>query len=337
MNTLEKRVADALANDAVTSTELAALISELEAAIATADAGAEAARVKALDPLASPDAKTALEASQAAEFARDRLRTLLPRLRQHCQAVANQEQYDRWTAEFDRLVPRHDAAVEQLKSICEAYEPKLIAALVEAQAVDAEAHRLANTKPYHLPQANGDGRHLPKVELAARGLSSVVPGCSLMTDLKLPKFNSANELAWPRPQPSMAVDVAQQVAAITRHPGADWHKELEARNRAAAEADRERAAREAAEREQYFKEQQERARCRPAAAHRAAPRLRLAGMSGCAPRGMSSSWLLRGVSARQTTGQVSVTTAQSPRSVHIRRGGPCRTTGRHFRRCASLS
>jgi hypothetical protein len=185
-------------------------------------------------------------------------RALLPRLQQRCQAIATQEQYDRWAGEFDRLLPRYDAAVAQLKTVCEEFEQKIIAALLEAQAVDVEACRLASVKPYDLPQANGDGRHLPKVELAARGLSGVAPGCSLLTDLKLPKFNSTNELAWPPPQPSMAVEVAMHVAAITRHPGADWHKELVARNRAAAEENRERAARQAAEREQRFKEQQDR-------------------------------------------------------------------------------
>jgi hypothetical protein len=260
MNTLEKRVADALANDAVTSTELAALISELEAAIATADAGAEAARAKSLDPLASPDAKAAREASEAAEFARDRLRSLLPRLNHRYQQVANQEQYDRWAAEFDRLLPRYDAAVAELKTVCQEFEQKIIAALLEAQAVDAEARQLATSKPYDLPQANGDGRYLPEVELAARGLAGVAPGCSLVRDIKLPAFAESNRLAWPLPQPSMAVEVAKQVAVITRHPGADWHKALEARNRAAAEESRERAARQASERERYFKEQQERER-----------------------------------------------------------------------------
>jgi hypothetical protein len=260
MSALEKKITDAFADEAVTSTDLAALIKELEAAIATADAGAEAERANSLDPLASPDAKAAREALEAAEFARDRLRALLPRLQQRCQAIATQEQYDRWAGEFDRLLPRYDAAVAQLKTVCEEFEQKIIAALLEAQAVDVEACRLASVKPYDLPQANGDGRHLPKVELAARGLSGVAPGCSLLTDLKLPKFNSINELAWPPPQPSMAAEVAQQVAAMTRHPGADWHKELEARNRAAAEESRERAARQAAEREQRFKEQQERER-----------------------------------------------------------------------------
>jgi hypothetical protein len=80
MKTLEQKVADALADAAVTSNDLAALIGELEVAIAEASENAEGQRVKALDPLASPDAKTAREALQAAEFARDRLRTLLPRV-----------------------------------------------------------------------------------------------------------------------------------------------------------------------------------------------------------------------------------------------------------------
>jgi hypothetical protein len=245
---------------AITSANLAALISELEAGVAQANENAERERAKALDPLASPDAKAARETLKAADFACERLQALLPRLKQRYQQVANQECYDRWAAEFDQLGPRYDAAVANLKSVYEEFESKLVAAVTEAQAVDAEVHRLANNKPYHLPQTNGDGRGLPKVELAARGLSGVAPGYSLITDFKLPKFNSANELAWPPPQPNMAVEMAMHVAAITRHPGADWHKELEERNRALAEESRERGAREATEREQHFKEQQERER-----------------------------------------------------------------------------
>jgi hypothetical protein len=150
--------------------------------------------------------------------------------------------------------------LQALTQPCEEFEEKIVGTVVEAQAVDAEARRLGSAKPHHLPQANTDGRSLPEVELAARGLAGVAPGCSLMTDLKLPKFNSVNELAWPPPPPNMAVEVAMHLAAITRHPGADWHKELKERNRAAAEESRERAVRQAAEREQNFKEQQERER-----------------------------------------------------------------------------
>jgi hypothetical protein len=273
MSALEKKIGDALADGATPSANLAVLIGELEGGIAQGSENAERERARALDPLASPDAKAAREASQEAEFARDRLCALLPRLKQRCQQVANQEHYDRWAAEFDQFLPRYGAAVAQLKTVYEDFEEQIVAALVEAQAVDAEVHRLARSKPYHLPQTNGDGRNLPKVELAARGLAGVAPGCSLMTDIKLPKFNSVNELAWPPPQPSMAVEVAMHVAAMRRHPGAHWHKDLEERNRALAEESRERAARQAAEREQRFKEQQERERAADAqrreALHRA--------------------------------------------------------------------
>jgi hypothetical protein len=261
MNILEKKIADALVAEGVTSTDLASLIGELEAAIATADADAEAERAKSLDPLASPDASVAREAWQQAEFARDRLRALLPRLKQRYQQVANQEHYDRWVAEFDRLLRRYDAAVATLKSVYEEFEAKIVAALVEATAVDAEVQRIAACKPYDLPQTNGDGRNLPKVEFAARGITGVGPyGHSILRDMKLPAFADPDRLAWPPPQPSLAVEVATQVAAITRHPGANWWKESEERDRAITEATRERVARQAAERAQRFKEQQERER-----------------------------------------------------------------------------
>jgi hypothetical protein len=48
--------------------DLATLISETESAIDAADKAAEEERIKALDPIASPDPKAAREAMQAAEF-----------------------------------------------------------------------------------------------------------------------------------------------------------------------------------------------------------------------------------------------------------------------------
>jgi predicted transcriptional regulator len=77
---LEKRIAAALVGDDVSSTDLAALVAETEAAFSQAEATAEAERTKALDPALSPDARAAREAMQSAEFSRDRLRTVLPRL-----------------------------------------------------------------------------------------------------------------------------------------------------------------------------------------------------------------------------------------------------------------
>ena len=74
---LEKRIAAALMGNDATSADLATLSADTEAAIIQAEATAEAERAKALDPVVSPDASKAREAMQAAEFSRDRLRTVL--------------------------------------------------------------------------------------------------------------------------------------------------------------------------------------------------------------------------------------------------------------------
>jgi hypothetical protein len=94
-----------------------------------------------------------------------------------------------------------------------------------------------------VPQANGDGRWLLSTELTARGLHDIAPGFSLAKDMKLPSFHEPAKLAWPPPQPSLAVLVAADVSRIaaSHHMGADWHQELEERERQRTEA-REAAA-----------------------------------------------------------------------------------------------
>jgi hypothetical protein len=82
MDTLENKIASALSAAAITSSELAALIQETEAAIVEADKVAEQERLKALDPLRSPNATEARQAMEDAAFACDRLRTVLPRLQE---------------------------------------------------------------------------------------------------------------------------------------------------------------------------------------------------------------------------------------------------------------
>src|SRR6516165_10425520 len=101
MNTpvLEKRIAAALSND-TTSADLASLIAETEAAISEAEATAEAERAKGLDLLASPDAAKARTAMEDAAFTRDRLRTVLPRLRDRLREVQATEYAAAWEPEF---------------------------------------------------------------------------------------------------------------------------------------------------------------------------------------------------------------------------------------------
>ena len=78
--TLEQKIAAALTAVDLISSDLSQLLIEADAAIAAADSTAEEERIKALDPALSPDPKQAREAMQDAEFVRDRLKTLLPRL-----------------------------------------------------------------------------------------------------------------------------------------------------------------------------------------------------------------------------------------------------------------
>jgi hypothetical protein len=78
---LEERIAAAFRDD-IQATDVAALITETEAAVVAAAENAELDWEKALGPIASPDAKASRAAMEEAEFRVDRLRTVPPRLEQ---------------------------------------------------------------------------------------------------------------------------------------------------------------------------------------------------------------------------------------------------------------
>jgi hypothetical protein len=248
MNVLEEKIARALTDAKIASSKLDELIAETQAAIKTVDATAEAERAKALDPAVSPDPKAARAAMEDAKFAADRLRTLLPRLEQRHQDVSNHEAYTRWASEFDAIGPRYLAAVDALRELYLELETKLVAALKEAHEVDNEMQRLANKKPYHLPQTNGDGRALVPVEFGAREIQGLGwNGLSLMRDLKIPKFADPQVFAWPPPQPSFALQVAAAFPILPRRdsPLYDAAKRAEIES---SQKDVERRATEARER-----------------------------------------------------------------------------------------
>ena len=127
MSDLEHRIASALTDDAVTTAALSELIQETDAAIIAADATAESERAKALDPTLSPDPKAAREAMQTAEFARDRLRTVLPRLQKRYERVASAERKAAWVEQYDAIKAEHDVAVAELRNLY----PKVVSELVE--------------------------------------------------------------------------------------------------------------------------------------------------------------------------------------------------------------
>ena len=98
--TLEQRIAAALANS--NSAELAELTSETESAIMLADQAASHARENALD-LATDPKNHAHAAIVEAELSRDRLKTVLPKLRERLASTLQAEQHSKWLANYRQL------------------------------------------------------------------------------------------------------------------------------------------------------------------------------------------------------------------------------------------
>ena len=115
-DTLEQRIATAFAATDITSDDIAGLVIEVDGAILAADKAAEAEREKALDPIASPDATKARDAMLSGEFARDRLRTVLPRLQARYEEVTAAEYQVRWQADYEAVKAQHDALTKDMPS-----------------------------------------------------------------------------------------------------------------------------------------------------------------------------------------------------------------------------
>jgi hypothetical protein len=191
---IEKRVSTMLSSTDATSDDLASLIAETETAIAAADEAAEAEREKALDPALYPDPKAAREAIEAAEFARDRLRMLLPRL----QEAPAAEYPARWESDYKRIEAKRDEWARKY-----AEYPKLVARLVDlfgsAKAVDEEVSRVNGSAP------PGEHRRLLGVELTARGLESFsTADPPIAKGVQLPDWAHSARMAWPLPPRSGA-------------------------------------------------------------------------------------------------------------------------------------
>ncbi len=234
---LERRIAAALV-DEIASADLATLIAETEAAILDADKAAEAERDKALDPFASPDAANAREAMQAAEFARDRLRAVLPRLKERHKQIAAQEYLTQWRADYETLKVERDALANEMRELYPLLQTKVSDLLARIAANDEKLSRLHQARP------SGVALHLRGAELEARDLQAFTRyEPSIAATLKLPTFEPGERLAWPPPQPTSFAPVV--IGGDRRLYTGDWWKVKQEEAQTAAE----RAAREEKERE----------------------------------------------------------------------------------------
>jgi predicted transcriptional regulator len=249
--TLEQEIVAALADANVNSNDLSALIERTETAIPETDQAAETARSMALDPALSPDPKAARAAMEDAAFTRERLKTLLPRLQARYQEVQAQEYLAEWRSDYEKLKDERDGLAEELRTIYPELETKITDLFTRIAANDAELSRLHQARP------GGVLLHLLGAELVARDLERfTIREPSIARELKLPTFAPGQRLAWPPPQPALAVMVAQSMAPpYDPLYTADWaaaQKEDNAR-RAATEARwaEEEAARQAESRRRY--------------------------------------------------------------------------------------
>jgi hypothetical protein len=249
--TLEQEIVAALADADINSSDLSALIERTEAAISEADQTAETARSKALDPALSPDPKTARAAMEDAAFTRDRLKTLLPRLQARYQEVQAQECLTQWRSDYEKLKVERDGLAEELRTIYPEFEAKIPDLFTRIAANDAELSCLHQARP------GGVGLHLLGAELVARDLERFkATEPSIAQELKLPTFAPDQRLAWPPPQPSLAVMVAQSMAPpYDPRFSADWAAAQKADNVRRATNEKqwseEEAARQAESKRQY--------------------------------------------------------------------------------------
>jgi len=228
--TLEQRIATALSSD-TTSDVVEKLITEVEVTAVTADAAAERAGDRALDPTVI-DPATRREAEDAA-FTRDRLRAALPRLQERLQQIQAAEYAARWEAEFEQVEGRRNELAQEFAATYPRFAAQLVELFSRAEAVDKEVSRVNGSAPA------GEHRRLLGVELSARGLDGFTRDePSIARAVQLPDFERSAVLAWPPPKPSMAVQVATSMT-YGSHPSANWWEESKERAQA-MRADHER-------------------------------------------------------------------------------------------------
>jgi hypothetical protein len=174
----------------------------------------------------------------AAEFDRDRLCTVLPRLRARYQEVMAREEFDQWRADYEVLKVKRDALAAEL---CEVY-PRAVAQFADLFTRiadnDEELSRLHQARP------SGVALHLLGAELAARNLGSFSTADPSITKVvQLPDWTNSAKMAWPPPRLTDPTRFAS--APFDRRYSGDWWqvKEEEAR------ALRERQEREGKEQE----------------------------------------------------------------------------------------
>jgi hypothetical protein len=157
---LEQRIAAALTPTDITSTDLAALIAEVEGAAQAAAEDATKAREQALDPAVVVDTAKVGAAVATAELTRDRLQAALPRLRTRYTEVRKQEDIAAWKADAEKLAARRNTLVQEFAALLPVELIKQIPERLHAmREFDKEIDTLNRRRPDDRERAPARLRH----------------------------------------------------------------------------------------------------------------------------------------------------------------------------------
>ena len=181
---LEERIAQAFTNGC-RSSEVGALIQEVEVATRSASESATRAREKALDPTLTSELNSARQTMHDSGFQVERLQAASSRLRQRLAELKTSEDNQRKRARYDEIAGARDELATKLAAVYPEFVEKLAPLLSELAANDQEVKVVNQNRPAGAPE-------LLCVELKARGLQSFRQGVSevprLVDVLVLPRW-----------------------------------------------------------------------------------------------------------------------------------------------------
>jgi len=207
---LDRRIASAFRND-ITSTDLAALIREVEAASAAANEAAERAKTRALNPaLSAQKVSEARQISGEAQFRKERLATAVSELRARLQDVRHAEKNTERQQRYDNARIERNDLVRELNDLgYQDFAEKLADLLGRIAALDVVLLDINRDLP--------DGaRTLLGVEQQTRG---VPPGSddTLVKMLRMPTWSyQPNQYAWPPTRANIFEPIHQAAARARR-------------------------------------------------------------------------------------------------------------------------
>jgi len=212
-NSLDKRIGDALAADDISATDLAAVIVETEQALTDAVTAATKIKAEALDPLVMLDAVKARAATEAADFAVQRLKASLARLQTKYAAAEAAESVARWEADRAAVEQQVLHAAKEFERV-----PGLIAELVSiftaTEAVDRAVSEVNARSP-------SGARTLCGVELVCRNLAAFSAGDKSIKESSV-LFGEKGQL-WPPRRSSFAASIMPTPSYDARFT-AHWHE-----------------------------------------------------------------------------------------------------------------